>query len=234
MAPFTAFLNAAAPGLIKNTQRPRMVQAKAGISADSYPEYGTFPGSGEASPVFPFEREKDAEREIIHGRWAMLGVTGAWAAENGTGIPWFKAAEYCLPDDCTKVSTIFPGAIAPLAPEGSGYPNYWAVLGIETVLMGAAEAYRTGLVEPVFDELTVGDPNPGGRFDPLNLAESGDLDELKLKELKHCRLGMFAWLGLICQEFVTGKGPIENWSEHVADPVHVNIATQDIWHAIGN
>merc|ERR1719458_1779603 len=89
-------------------------------------------------------------------------------------------------------------------------------------LAGKAEAYRTGLVDPAFDELTVGDANPGGRFDPLNLAESGDLDELKLKELKHCRLAMFAWLGCISQAVWTKEGPIANWSAHVADPVHVN------------
>ena len=106
------------------------------------------------------------EREIIHGRWAMLGVTGAWAQENGTGIPWFKAAEYCQPDDCTArdlnrkalertsmqfdifsfptslqaIADKFPGAIAPLAPEGSGFPNYWNVLAIEVVLMGLVRA----------------------------------------------------------------------------------------------
>jgi len=33
------------------------------------------PGGGE-SPVIPFNDEKNAEREIIHGRWGMLGVTG--------------------------------------------------------------------------------------------------------------------------------------------------------------
>merc|ERR1711959_533917 len=47
------------------------------------------------------------------------------------------------------------------------------------------------MVDPVFDELSVGDVSPGGRFDPLSLAESGDLEELKIKELKHCRLAMF-------------------------------------------
>merc|ERR1719247_621451 len=143
-----------------------------------------------------------AEREIIHGRFAMLGVTGAWASENGTGIPWFEAGALCSPDDCTAIADKFPGAIAPLAPEGSGYPSFWAVIGVEIV--------------------TMGDANPGGRFDPLNLAESGDLDELKLKELKHCRLAMFAWLGCISQAVWTKEGPIANWSAHVADPVHVN------------
>ena len=34
-------------------------------------EYGTFPGSGEESPVFPLEYEVNVEREILHGRWAM-------------------------------------------------------------------------------------------------------------------------------------------------------------------
>ena len=133
---------------------------------------------------------------MVHGRWAMLGVTGAWAAENGTGIPWFTAGTLCTPDDRTAVADKFPGAVAPLAPEGSGY-LFWAVLAIEVVLVGLAEAYRTGLSDPVFDELTVGDVSPGGRFDPLGLAESGDLEELKIKELKHCCLSMFAWLGCI-------------------------------------
>jgi hypothetical protein len=92
------------------------------VKADIYPEFGTYPGGGE-SPIIPFGDEKNAEREVIHGRWAMLGVTGAWAAENGTGIPWFTAGTLCTPDDCTAVADKFPGAVAPLAPEGSGYPS---------------------------------------------------------------------------------------------------------------
>ena len=194
------------------------------VKADIYPEFGTYPGGGE-SPIIPFGNEKNAEREIIHGRWAQLGVTGAWAAENGTGIPWFTAGTLCTPDDCTAVADKFPGAVAPLAPEGSGYPSFWNVLIIETVLVGAAEGYRTGLIDPVFDELSVGDVSPGGRFDPLCLAESGDLEELKIKELKHCRLSMFAWLGCIFQALATQEGPIANWTAHTADPVHANVLT---------
>ena len=195
------------------------------VKADIYPEFGTYPGGGE-SPIIPFGDEKNAEREIIHGRWAQLGVTGAWAAENGTGIPWFTAGTLCTPDDCTAVADKFPGAVAPLAPEGSGYPSFWNVLIIEIVLVGAAEAYRTGISDSPFDDgLTVGDVNPGGRFDPLGLAESGDLEELKIKELKHCRLSMFAWLGCIFQALATQEGPIANWQSHVADPVHSNVLT---------
>jgi hypothetical protein len=38
------------------------------IKADIYPEFGTYPGGGE-SPIIPFGSEKNAEREVIHGRW---------------------------------------------------------------------------------------------------------------------------------------------------------------------
>ncbi len=191
---------------------------------DLYPEFGTYPGGGD-SPIVPFGDEKNAEREIIHGRWAMLGVTGAWAAENGTGIPWFTAGTLCTPDDCTAVADKFPGAVAPLAPEGSGYPSFWAVLAIEIFLVGSAESYRTGIFENPFPELTQGDVTPGGRFDPLGFAEAGDLEELKIKELKHSRLSMFAWLGCIFQALATQEGPIANWQSHVADPVHSNVLT---------
>ena len=35
---------------------------------------------------------KIAERELIHGRWAMMGCAGSWAGEVGTGYPWFRGA----------------------------------------------------------------------------------------------------------------------------------------------
>ena len=212
--------------LCLNSQLVFSVQvAKFGSTAppDLYPEFGVYPGGGE-SPIIPFDDDKNAEREIIHGRWAMLGVTGAWAAENGTGIPWFTAGTLCTPDDCTAVADKFPGAVAPLAPEGSGYPSFWAVLAIEIFLVGSAECYRTGLFENPFPELELS-VTPGGRFDPLGFAEAGDLEELKVKELKHCRLSMFAWLGCIFQALATQEGPIANWQAHVADPVHANVLT---------
>merc|ERR1711991_560416 len=138
------------------------------VKADIYPEFGTYPGGGE-SPIIPFGNEKNAEREVIHGRWAMLGVTGAWTAENGTGIPWFTAGTLCTPDDCTAVADKFPGAVAPLAPEGSGYPSFWNVLIIETILVGGAEAYRTGMVGPGFYETLRRGCLPGWPIRPVVL-----------------------------------------------------------------
>merc|ERR1719446_909207 len=139
-------------------------------------------------------KEKWAERELMHGRWAMLGVAGAWGAEVGTGIPWFQAGKVCTPADCTAVNTIFPGQVIGLAPEGTGFPSFYAVAAFTVVAMGLAEAYRTGLIEPAFPELEVGDLHPGGEhFDPLDLEGTKgffDLDDMKLAEIKHARLAM--------------------------------------------
>lgn len=123
------------------------------------------------------------ERELIHARWAMLGCAGAWGAEVGTGVPWFKAGALCTPDDCTAVNSIFPGQVLGLAPEGSGFPNFYAVLATEVLAIGLAEAYRTGLIENCFPELEVGDLHPGGEhFDPLGLgADPARLEEYKVR-----------------------------------------------------
>merc|ERR1719460_1008805 len=167
-------------------QATRGARRTVATSADLHPELGTMPGLGGESPFVNIGNlEKNAERELIHGRWAMMAVAGSYSAEVGTGVPWFKAGEICTPDDCTGI--IFPGAeggLGPPAPEGSGFPSFFNVLAFEAITMGLAEAYRTGLTEPAFEELSVGDASPGGRFDPLKLSESGDLEELKIKELK--------------------------------------------------
>jgi hypothetical protein len=98
-------------------------------------EWGEFPSSDRVSPVGSLsydEYKNNVSAEIIHGRFAMLGVTGAWAQENLLGTPWFMAGEECTFDKC-ELSYL----------NNDFTPSYeGALLGIiffEVVLMGRVQ-----------------------------------------------------------------------------------------------
>lgn len=181
-------------------------------------DYGFDPAGLSADPA-QFQRMR--ESEIMHGRWAMLGVVGCLLPEairSGTRGPdgmveaaWFKAISIDNSAGASDGSN--------LVDSFQKNPSLVALM-VMLVLVSVSEALRTKEegIERVY---------PGGQvFDPLGLAFDADCaKDLKVREIKNGRIAMVTMLGFFVQATVTGKGPVENLLSHLADPVRTNVIT---------
>jgi len=161
--------------------------------------------------------EKYRELELLHARWAMLGVVGVAVPEmlDRTGVAdlgepvWWKVGAAKMNSD---IALDYLGMGGFHIAGGSGIA---IIAACQLVLMGGPEYARYVGIEsliPVGVYLP-GDINyPGGApFDPFKMSDDAEeFEKQKVMEIKHGRLAMIAMLGCFAQALATKQGPIEN------------------------
>jgi len=151
------------------------------------------------------------QSELVHARWAMLGVAGVLGQEIlRPDVFWYEAG---LPEN-------LPG---PFKNINMGGLLAWEFLLMHWVEVRRWQDYKNfGSVneDPIFKGNKVPNPEmgyPGGIFDPLGFSK-GNLKELQTKEIKNGRIAMVAFMAFVIQAQATGKGPLADLADHLSNP----------------
>jgi len=155
-----------------------------------------------------------AEAERVHCRWAMLGVAGIMLQELiRPDIFWYTAP--------TTIDLPF---------------NITGLVAFELFAMHWVESRRgydlrkPGSMDqdPIFSNFKLPPHEvgyPGGVFAPFI---PGNLEELKVKEIKNGRLAMLAFVGFVMCAQVSGLNPLAALAEHFADPLNTTIFSKAV------
>eukprot|EP01026_Neomeris_dumetosa_P069949 TRINITY_DN6944_c0_g1_i4.p1 TRINITY_DN6944_c0_g1~~TRINITY_DN6944_c0_g1_i4.p1 ORF type:complete len:251 (-),score=45.75 TRINITY_DN6944_c0_g1_i4:178-930(-) len=171
------------------------------------------------------------QAELVHARFAMLGVAGIVIPGLLTKIgilnvpQWYEAGKVAAENP-------FLGLTFPTLFGFQFFMMTWAETKrwVEFRKPGSQsnpDSYPGAEMMPgkVFALGGSGDPNyPGGMFNPMGMGD----DTMKVKEIANGRLAMLAFLGFIAQKVATGKGPIDNLFDHLASPWANNFATNGV------
>lgn len=183
---------------------------------------GSLPGDYGFDPLAlgrrPGQLDRLVELELLHARWAMLAALGALlpeALQLGGAATFLESRWWNV--GYAKLSTEedlnYLGVAGLHVAGGQGV----AIIALcQALLMFGPEYARAcgvSALEPLGVYLPGDRDYPGGwLFDPLGLAE-WDADafvDLQVKEVKHGRLAMVAWLGFAAQAVATRVGPVRN------------------------
>lgn len=171
------------------------------------------------------------ELELLHARWAMLGMLGAvipellqrYASINFAEPVWWRVGAAKAAGEDLNYLGVGGLRIA-------GGQGIFIIAVCQVLLMYGPEYARScgiNSLEPLGVYLP-GDKNyPGGwAFDPFNFAtDPAKAEELKVKEIKNGRLAMVAWVGFFAQGALTKQGPITNFFEFLEDPARNNLVS---------
>mmetsp|Transcript_41006 Transcript_41006/g.101187 ORF Transcript_41006/g.101187 Transcript_41006/m.101187 type:complete len:235 (+) Transcript_41006:148-852(+) len=159
---------------------------------------------------------KQRERELIHGRWAMLATVGVLLPELAAKMSIFgKPGQHWWNTAVSWPNAVVGGAHGHPELTYLGETIPWGVFWLPIIhfpLFFVAEMLRTGKYKLEAFE-TLDRLYPGGQlFDPLSIGKNVTEDELnilKTMEINHSRLAMIAIFGIVVEAVGWGMGPLD-------------------------